>query len=97
MQQWSQIVAGVESALEDSRLDLARQYLVTVNNLISNLEKRTRMIAILSKLVAKNEALTTSVKNAFAAQWDRMINFQFNENGTALVVTTDAKGKLAYH
>jgi hypothetical protein len=54
------------------------------------------MIAILPKLVARNEALVTSVKGAFAAQWDRIIHFQYHEDGTTLTVTTDAKGKLAY-
>ena len=96
MRQWSRIVADMESALDDSRLDLAREYLVAMNHLILSLEKQTRMIAILPKLVARKEALTTSVKDAFAAQWDRIICFEYNEDGTALAVTTDAKGKLAY-
>ena len=54
------------------------------------------MIAILPKLVARKEALTASVKDAFTAQWDRIIYFQYSEDGTALAVTTDAKGLLAY-
>ena len=61
-----------------------------------NLEKQKNMVAILPKIVAERETLTISIKDAFMAQWDRMVSLQFNEDRAVLEVADDAKGMLTY-
>lgn len=94
LQQWSQIVGDIESALEQNQLGFVRQSLSTLNNLVSSLEQQTRMVAILPKMVARRDLLTVSIKDAFAAHWDRMISIEANEEGTALIVIEDVNGKI---
>lgn len=97
LQQWAQVVDDVESALERNQLDSVRQLLLVANNLLSNLEKQTRMVSILPKMLARKDILTASINDAFAAQWDGMITIDANKEGTTLAITEDARGKSPSH
>jgi hypothetical protein len=97
LQQWVQVVDAIESALERNRLDSVRQLLLMANNLLSNLEKQTRMISILPKMLARRDLLGASINDAFVAQWDGMITIDANKEGTTLAITDDTNGKSPNH
>jgi hypothetical protein len=89
------MVDDVQSALEENRLGSVRQAFLGANNLISSLEKETRMVAILLKMVKRRDQLSASITDAFAAQWDRLVSVQVNDEGASLMVTEEVNGKLA--
>jgi hypothetical protein len=76
LQEWSQIVASVETALEHNQFNSARSSLVMANDIVWKMEKQAGIMALLSKMVKHKDLLTASVKNALSEQWDSMV-FQY--------------------
>ena len=93
LQKWSQAISFIESALEQNDLGSIRELFSTANNLLSNLERRTNMIAITSKMKARKDQLAASIVDAFVSQWHRIISITSVKEETVLTVTDDVNGK----
>lgn len=92
LQRWSQIIADVETALDSERLEYSHEELVQASEIIAELEKETRLIAILPKMRAKMDDLNRSVRLAFVNLWNEIVSIQIDEQIATLTVTNDVKG-----
>ena len=87
-------MTNVETALEGSQLESARDDLLMANEIISKLEEQTKSIAILPKMMERRDQLTENVKDAFLLRWDQMVSVEVDAQGAVLRVDGHAEGRV---
>jgi hypothetical protein len=92
VQQWTKVVAQIETALENRTLDSVSDDLALAVNITETLERRTQNIAFLPKMKSQVDLLAMSARKAFESQWTQLISVEIKEDRSVLTVSEDRDG-----
>ena len=86
LSQWFQCAESFEKAIKNQDLESVYDDLESLNSLLSALERKVPMIAILPKLRDKLQGLQRSAITACLDVWERSISVEIDDDSTKLTI-----------